>query len=193
MARSKITSQGVQLQNDSGAVLFSIVEGEQLEYLITLNFLTDLTGYELEMVVMEGNNNGLGSIPSVPRTGGVNTTLVLALPVDRAAWSAINSYTQNDMVSYNGSYYRKLYGSSIVSATTPNLDASWEAYVNNKFVIQFPETLTDTWATKALPDNSVYGFIDLRIKEPTPAAGLRKTYKPLQGLVEILFSPTHRV
>lgn len=193
MARSKITSQGVQLQNDSGAVLFSLVEGEQLDYLITLNWLTDITGYEFEVVIMEGNNTGSGSPPSTPRVAGVNTTLTLAMPTDRGTWLSSNGYSENDIVLYNAVTYRKLVGVSEVNATLPNVDATWEVYVNNKFNIQFPMALTDTWTVKALPDKAVYGFIDMRITEPVPAVGLRKTFKPMQGLVEILFSPTHRV
>lgn len=192
MARSKIRSQGVQLDTDTGAVLFSLIQGEQLDYEITLNWLTDIGGYEFEAVVMEGDNTGNGKIPKVVRPAGVNTTLVIDTPTDRGTWSALTSYSIDDIVIYNGLTYRNIADTLIASSITPDLrTTAWERYINNKIRIQFPTTTASTWTTQPLPDKAVYGFFDLRVTEPI--SSFRKTYKPMQGMVEVSFSPTYLV
>lgn len=64
--------------------------------------------------------------------------------------------------------------------------------VPNKLYIQFPGTLATTWAVKAQPNCPVHGYFELRVTEPVGGA-FRKTWKPLRGVVQILFSPTNQV
>ena len=81
MARSRIRSRGVQLQSDNGAVQWSLVQGEQLEFSITLNFITTgLTGYAFEASVIEGDNTGNGRIPRGARTNGQLMNLEVVVP-----------------------------------------------------------------------------------------------------------------
>jgi hypothetical protein len=56
MARSDITGKTLDLISDDGAVLFSIADGEQLHFSITLDWLTDLTGYTITAKVVEALN-----------------------------------------------------------------------------------------------------------------------------------------
>ena len=57
MARSRLTETTDDLVTDSGAVLWSFVKGEQLEFPITLNFVENVTaGYAYEAVV--GDSRG---------------------------------------------------------------------------------------------------------------------------------------
>jgi len=56
MARSDITGKTLDLISDNGAVLFSVAQGEQLHFSITLDWLTDLTGYTITAKVVEALN-----------------------------------------------------------------------------------------------------------------------------------------
>ncbi len=143
MARSKITSASQDLISDNGAVLASIVDGEQLHLEVTLNWLTNLTGYQLKVNVIEALNLGDGKIPTTVRPSGVITQL-------------------------------------------PLLDS---VVTDNTFKIVFPENLIAAWTVQPLPDKHVYGYIELEVKD-TGSGNLQQIWKPLRGLVEVLYSPT---
>jgi hypothetical protein len=194
MARSKITSQGIQLQEDTGAVLFSIVEGEQLEFELTLSFLTSIKDYTFECVLIEADNTGNGKIPKIVKPSGEETSITVYVPPDQGVWSASDPYSYRDLVTYNDTFYIKSSGVlNEISSTTPDIDTSWTKYINNKIYLRFTEDLITTWSILPFPDKPVYGFIDLRVTEPNTGIGFRQTWKPVQGLVEFNFSPTERV
>jgi len=75
MARSKITSASKDLITDNGAVLVSVIQGEQIHLELTFNWLVNLTGYQINIVVQEGQNDGFGSIPKFIQPLGVTTVL----------------------------------------------------------------------------------------------------------------------
>lgn len=77
MARSKITSASKDLISDDGAVLVSVIKGEQIHLNLTLAWLTNISGYELFSKVVEANNDGSGSIPTTIRPGGVVVNIPL--------------------------------------------------------------------------------------------------------------------
>jgi hypothetical protein len=79
MARSKINSASKDLIDDNGAVLISVVEGEQIHMDMTLNWLTSLSGYTVTAKVVEADMSGVasGSYPTVVKSGGQVTTLDL--------------------------------------------------------------------------------------------------------------------
>lgn len=81
MARSSINDPKQDQINDNGGVLVSVVRGEQLHIDLTLSWITDLTGYTLTATVIEAANDGTGSIPSEPQTGGQTTSLTILDPV----------------------------------------------------------------------------------------------------------------
>jgi hypothetical protein len=143
MARSKITSASQDLISDNGAVLTSIVDGEQLHMEVALKWLTNLTGYTLKVTVIEALNTGDGKIPVVARPSGVITQLVI-------------------------------------------LDTT---VTDNTFKIVFPEALISLWTVQPSPDKPVYGYIELEIKDPG-VGNQQQIWKPLRGLVEVLYSPT---
>jgi hypothetical protein len=196
MARSSILAPTNDLQSDSGAVLWSIIRGEQLEYPITLSFIDNVSaGYTFEAVVVEALNvEGQTTRPETIKPGGVQTTLVVRVPVDKGAWSAVAAYDREDIVSYTGSTYKRKTGVAIVSATPPSSDPNWESYIPNKVYVQFPSTLsiTPTWSYVPTSTTHSYGFFELRVTEPNGAV-YRRTWKPMRGLVEIQFSPTEMV
>lgn len=196
MARSLIGDHSTSLQNDSGGVLWSFVQGEQLEFPVTLNFLTNAgAGYTYEAVVMEGENVlNSGAIPTVARSGGVNTSIEVYVPPEQGTWSAPVAYNRDDVVLYNGLYYKLASGTARVSATTPDVDPLWEVYVPNKIYLRFLSTLSKTpaWTVQPTTTSNIYGFFELRVTEP--AGGLfQRTWKPMRGLVELLYSPTDLV
>jgi hypothetical protein len=191
MARSKLTEIEDDLITDSGSVLWSFIKGEQLEFPITMNFIEDVTsGYTYEAVVVEGANiSGQDTPPVTIQPNGVQTNIVVRVPTKRGNWSAVDGYNKEDVVLYNGIYYKILLGSSRVNATPPNLDPVWQVTSLSKIYIQFSKTLGSTWAVAPIVGKPVYGFFELRVTEPNDAI-FSRTWKPVRGMVEILFSPT---
>ena len=198
MARSRLLDPAQDLISDGGSVLWSFVKGEQLEFPVILNFIEDASvkatnNYVYEAVVIEADNVALQtSVPSYVKTGGIQTTLFVRLPRYIGTWQAAVAYNKEDVVLYNSVYYKLTAGAGRINATTPLLDTAWTTTVLNKIYLQFPKTLAGTWTVQPTVDSPVYGFFELRVTEPTDAIFTR-TFKPVRGLVEILFSPTEDV
>jgi hypothetical protein len=195
MARSRLTDTSLDLVTDAGAVLWSMILGEQLEFPITLNFIADASvkssnNYAYEAVVVEAKNiSGQTDKPTLIQPSGITTRLFVRLPVFLGTWSATQAYNKEEVVLYNGLYYKLSKGLARVSAITPDVDSTWTATVLNKIYVQFPSSLGASWAVKPLADSASYGFFELRVTEPTDAVFTR-TFKPVRGMVELLFSPT---
>jgi hypothetical protein len=198
MARSRLTNTSQDLISDGGAVLWSFVKGEQLEFPITLNFIEDASvkpsnNYQYEAVVVEADNIlAQTDRPTTIKVGGIQTTLFVRLPVYLGNWQSQQAYNKEEVVLYSGKYYKLLQGSGRVNSTLPTADSYWEETVLNKIYVQFPATLANNWSVQALADNAVYGFFELRVTEPTDQIFTR-TFKPVRGMIEILFSPTSEV
>ena len=84
MARSKINSQSKDLVKDNGAVLVSVIEGEQIHLDITLGWLTSLTGYTLTAKIVEADSSALvhtatdgTQTPTALQASGQVTTLAI--------------------------------------------------------------------------------------------------------------------
>lgn len=198
MARSRLTNTSQDLISDGGAVIWSFVKGEQLEFPITLNFIEDASvkannNYQYEAVVVEANNTlAQTDRPTTVKTGGVQTTLFVRLPIFLGNWQSAQAYNKEEVVFYSNKYYKLTQGSGRVSSVLPTLDPYWEETVLNKIYIQFPATLASNWSVQAFADNAVYGFFELRVTEPIDPVFTR-TFKPVRGMIEILFSPTSEV
>jgi hypothetical protein len=191
MARSRLINPTNDVINDDGAILWSFVKGEQLEYPVTINFITNASaGYSYEAVVIEADNISQQSeAPVTVKPAGIQTTLPIRVPGLVGTWSSSSAYTQGEVVLYNGKYYELSTGIARINATTPDLDPLWSETTLNKVYIQFPSTLASTWGVPPAVNSPVYGFFELRITEPVNPV-FRKTWKPIRGMVEILFSPT---
>lgn len=194
MARSQIDKISEELQDDSGAVLFSIVQGEQFEFPVTLSFVQNASiGYTYECAIIEGLNIvGQTVPPVVAKPGGVNEQLTVFVPLWRSTWNGSSSYSRDDLVEYSGLYYIRNTGAYVVDATSPNLSSSWTVYTPNTVYIRFPDTLSFNWEVSPNTNSNIYGFIELRVTEP---GGTRytRTWKPMRGLIEFLYSPTKLV
>jgi hypothetical protein len=192
MARTKIDTIVNDLVSDSGSILCSFIKGEQLEYPVALNFISDVTvaGYVFEAVVVEAANVvGQLAKPEAIRTGGIQTTLGVRLPNLRGTWASATAYNAEDVVLYNSLYYKRISGNGVVNATAPNVSPSWAETSLNIVHIQFPLSLASTWQQAPTVQSPVYGFLELRVTEPTNSIYTR-TWKPVRGMVEIHFSPT---
>jgi hypothetical protein len=60
---------------------------------------------------------------------------------------------------------------------------------DNKFELVLPKDLTDNWVVKPAPNRPVYGFIDLKVADFGQDSE-QQIWKPLRGMVEIVYSPT---
>jgi hypothetical protein len=195
MARAKLTATSNDLVTDSGSVLWSLVKGEQLEYPILLDFMTDATvqGYIFEAVVIEAFNlEGQLDRPSVVRPFGAKTTLGVRRPNFVGVWSPIQQYNFENVVLYMGLYYKLLTGAARVNAEPPVTDSAWEETALNIVNLQFPLSLGDDWSVKPTVNSPAYGFFELRVKEPNNSIFVR-TWKPIRGMVELHYSPTDEV
>ena len=194
MARSKLINPTNDLIQDSGSVLWSFVKGEQLEFPITLNFVEDATaGYQYEAVVVEGANiPDSDEVPITIQTDGAQTKLKVRVPTNRGNWDASQAYNREEVVYYDGKHYKLDYGVARISSLTPNVDPLWVETSLNRIYLQFPKTLASDWRVSPTVDYPVYGFFELRVTEPADGI-FQRTWKPIRGMVQILFSPTEIV
>jgi hypothetical protein len=81
MARSKITSASKDLIKDNGAVLVSVIQGEQIHLELTLSWLINLSGYNITAKVQEALNDGEGTYPELVKPDGVVDVLPLLNPI----------------------------------------------------------------------------------------------------------------
>jgi len=193
MARSLLNEISTDLITDSGSVLWSFVEGEQLEFPISIEFIDNvLNGYEFECVVVEGLNVlGQDEPPEDIRPTGAQTVLNLRLPNYVGNWQENVTYGTEEVTSHESSFFKLLEG-PYFGEFTPDLDENWIEFSMNTIYVQFPSTLASDWLIKPTANKPVYGFFELRVTEPDNSI-FRKTWKPVRGLVKILFSPTHLV
>jgi hypothetical protein len=194
MARSRLVDTTDDLITDSGAVLWSFVKGEQLEFPITLDFLKDATsGYIFEAVILEAlNKPGVLDRPVSIKPSGAQTTLSVRTPNFVGNWNTATAYSKNQIVKYADTYYFLLNGTSRVNSTVPSLDSTWVETALNIIYIQFLSNLGSTWEIEPTVEQAVYGFFELRVTEPV-SSSFRSTWKPIRGMVELLFSPTDLV
>lgn len=76
MPRSAITSTSKDLIYDDGAVLVSVIKGEQTRLDIVASWLTNLSGYTITAKIIEADNaQGSGQIPATASSSPVVTTL----------------------------------------------------------------------------------------------------------------------
>jgi hypothetical protein len=193
MARSRLLDPTIDIVTDSGSVLWSFVTGEQLEFPVNLNFVEDVTaGYTYEAVVLEADNTPNQTIrPIASKPNGVVNNLIIRVPVYRGNWDAAQAYNREEVVLYNSKYYRLVSGVAQTSSIAPsNASSNWVETSLSRVYLQFPKTLASTWTQKATVSTPVYGFFELRVTEPQDSVYVR-TWKPVRGMVEILFSPTY--
>jgi hypothetical protein len=188
MARSKIAAPTNDPISDSGAVLWSMVLGEQLEYPVDVTFIDDAEDYNYVAYVIEAENVAdQEEKPTDYKSGGVVTSLTVRVPVNQGTWDAATAYNAEDIVEYLGKWYVLTEGSAYISSTIPTEDDLWEKTVPNRVWVRIPETFATDWEIAPGPNYHTYGFFELLVREPS---GLfPKKWKPTRGMVEVHFSP----
>lgn len=63
---------------------------------------------------------------------------------------------------------------------------------DNTFKIVIPENLVDAWVTQPRPTKPSYGWIGLEVRD-SGVGSLQQVWKPMRGLVEVLYSPSEAV
>ena len=189
MTRSTITDRTIDLNTDAGAVLWSIVQGEQREFPLTISSLTDISGYTFKAIVIEALNTATTFTPSAIKAGGATEELVVRVPVYRGQWVISESYAYGDVVLHNGATYIKGPFVTGIDTDQPSGSAKWTAHTHNVIYIRFPSTFANAWAPQPSPIKSVFGFFELSINEPPSTIAYVQRYKPVRGLVESVFSP----
>lgn len=197
MARARLTPTTQDLISDAGSVLWSFIQGEQLEFEVELSFLTRISnvGYTFEAVVLEAANiAGSDNAPTTLQPAGAATVLSFRVPPEKGTWDPVGSYIIEDVVNIGSVFYKRIVGNTIPTTGTANpaLLTEWMVYVPNKVYIQFPSNLGQAWAVQPTVNSSVRGFFELQVTEP--AGGVyQRSWKPLRGMVELLYSPTQQV
>ena len=194
MARSPLINPNNNIITDSGSILWSFIKGEQLEFPIELAFIEQVSaGFIFEAVVVEALNEEFSTkYPIMVKPDGINTTLSVRVPIDRGVWDAQTAYSENQMVTYNGAYYEYFGGNNIVSSITPESSNLWEITSASTIYVRFPMLLGSTWAQQPVVGFPTYGFFELRVTE-SAVNEFPKTWKPVRGMVQLLFSPTDAV
>lgn len=195
MGRTSLINLSQELQSDDGAVLWSIIQGERLEFEVVLDFIEHTgAGYSYEAVVVEGANDGAGSKPVTVEPAGIQTTLNVRVPPYTGTWSAANTYSRFDTVLHNDVYYIMGPYTDYNAAIAPDQDPVWSEWTPNKIYIQFPETLSQSpaWAIQPVVNLPVYGFFELAVYE-AGSAPFPRIWKPMRGMVELHYSPTNLV
>ena len=193
MARTQITNITQQLQQDDGNVLFSLIQGEQLEFPVTLTFVENASLYfEYEAVIIEASDSidPATNLPVGAKPGGVMDKLDVYFRPYKGDWSGTETYQRDDMVLWYGNYFRLRTGYNFVSGLTPGEDLyHWENIAPNIVYIRFPAELSQNWSTQPTVSKNTYGMFELEVKEPL-GGRFRRIWKPLRGAVEFLYSPT---
>jgi len=91
-----------------------------------------------------------------------------------------------DMASGNPPITEKSGG---VVTTLPIIDTTT---TDNQFNIVIPEDLIDNWTSQPTPESPVYGWIGLEVRN-SGTGNNQQIWKPMRGLVEVLYSPSEAV
>ncbi len=190
MARSKLTDLKQDIVSDEGSILLSFIKGEQIELAIPMEFLSIVTdGHVFEAVIVEADNTaGQTSPPKTIKQNGVQTVLTVRLPNIVGSWVAGTEYSQEDVV-FNDNKWWRLRAAQMVSNVAPPLDTRWAETFLNIIYVQFLSSTGATWSQSPVVETPVYGFFEIRVTEPVNPI-FRRTWKPVRGMIEILFSPT---
>lgn len=193
MPRATITNRKLDLNSDNGAILWSIIQGEQFESMLTFKYLEDIEDIIFKAVLIEAANVALTEdddavVPSTVQASGKQNTLVMRKPVI-VPWDIGNQYQIAELVSYDSKYYSCIDTPPV--GTLPTDIMYYSEYNNNKVFLQFTKELSVNWTIAPQPKFPVYGFIEIAITDSNVL--FAQTLKSIRGMVEFVFSPTQLV
>lgn len=123
------------------STILTVVHGEQIRVHFNVGWIADLSGYTITARIVEGLNDGLGTVP-----------------------------TAEDL-------------ESLVTTSLPVINIS-----GSEFDVVFPASMLTGWTFLPKPDKPSYGYFDISIAD-TGIAEYQQIFKPVQGLVQIMYSP----
>ena len=188
MARSPLPNPSVDLVQDGGSVLFSFIMGEQIEYPVNLNSLSNLPGaYLLQAVLVEARNIPFQTEkPSSIEPAGKLTTVNVRVPTYRGEWLIDGVYNTGELVRHGGKYYTK--AGAPDNSIPPSDNPNWIETDRGRVYVQFNKELAQDWNVQPIVGVPTYGFFELAVTEQS--GDFPRTWKPVRGMVEFLFSPT---
>lgn len=161
MARDSIVAATRDVVSDDGAVEISVAKGEQLHVRVELDWVTDLTGYNVHARAVEAANDGTGDVPSTVKQGGVTRLL---------------------------------------TRTSGHVRDFQSAATGAAFTLVLPWDLSDGFDPQPQPGADVFAFFDMEVGEPDTgddvapigdsAAPDKQVWKPLRGIIRLMYSPT---
>lgn len=169
MARTVLTQIKNDLVEDSGAILWSLIEGEALEFEVKLDFVDNIyDGYEVEASLIEANNVvGQTSPPTGIRMtnegiipAGIKKNLVVRFPKYFGEWKSDVEYTYGDRIIYNSVPYECLAVPSVKGVSPIDNNSLWQESDLRTLYVQFPEDVLGTISTEATISSEGYNTQD---------------------------------
>jgi hypothetical protein len=114
----------------------------------------------------------------------IHLELTLNWLVNLAGYT-VTAIVQEGLNDGKGSYPSAVQSNGIIDEL-PLLDP---ITTNNKITLVLPKSLSLNWTIQPTPENPVYGFIEVSIKDSGNNAA-QQIWKPFRGLVEVKYSPT---
>ena len=177
------------VRTNFGDIDLEITQAEQREIEVILDFLPDVAGYTFEAALVEADNDGTETVPTIAKPNGAQEALTVRQQyTSQGVWAAGTAYSTADYVEYEDLYYARISGTDVIDATPPSESADWEAITPNTIYIQFADDLSIDWAVQPTPTCPIYGFLELSVTEP--ASDFVRTWKPVRALLQINYSPT---
>jgi hypothetical protein len=195
MARDKINSGATDVTEGASSVLVSLVQGEQLELPVILDIFPIATNaYTFLCKTIEADNDGTGNIPTAMKASPVKLQLQVRIPNNGVAptdYVANTSYPKEAVVKYANLYYRQATNNNytIPVGYNPSTDPNWIEHDPKTVYIQFPSGLSTGYLPQPSVVAPVYCFMELEVTDVNTSIYIR-TWKPVRGMVQILFSPT---
>ena len=144
--RSRITSPSKDLTDDNGAILISVIDGEQVHLDFTFGWLTNMSNMTVTAKIVEANNDRNNNSTVKPTEVHTNPTITQL---------------------------------SVIDADV----------TDNTLKVVIPQDLVANYHEQPAPNIPVYGFFGLEIAD-AGAGDAQQIWKPVRGLVEVLYSPT---
>ena len=173
MARSRISRANIQISNDDGSILQSLVAGEQQHTNLTFSWITNLDNYMVRAALIEADNTNL--------------------PVETTDGTPMypTSLRQGATTQYLPFGYRPTTGGAVVYSDpdplTGFVSLAGIEDATNIVTMVWSEGLVDAFTTQALPNRPAYGFLGVELRDNNTGSA-QQIYKPLRGLIEFRYS-----
>lgn len=119
----------------------------------------------------------------------VHLDITLGWLTNLTGYTITPKIVEGDMSELDSDGYPTLVKSGGQVTTLPIIDSD---VTDNTFKIVIPEDLIALWTTQPTPEKPSYGWIGLEVADMA-SGNSQQIWKPMRGLVEVLFSPSEEV